>query len=202
MLSQQLQASQSAARLARRWSAWSPVLLQCARICSNVGDRVLTSILARHGFYLEQLLLGDTVAEVVLAAFLQAAGGGSSNSEPAAGTGPTSGSASQPQSQGRQRITLLLEAWTQQWRATQLPKQQAAAYRCILQFRPCVQPCAKPNGRGVRSPRWLKCWVACTSRLQCHLCLGRIGSMPMVGLFHLQDLARGQRAAVQLAGGC
>lgn len=65
---------------------------------------------------------------------LQAAGGHGSRSEPAAGTGPTSGPASQPQSQGRQRITTLLEAWTQQWRATQLPKLQADAYRCMLQI--------------------------------------------------------------------
>lgn len=49
---------------------------------------------------------------------------------PPAGAGPASGPASQPQSEAQQRIAALLEAWTQEWRARQLPKLQAQAYRC------------------------------------------------------------------------
>ena len=82
------------------------------------------------------LVTAKCTAETVLAMLLQARGTVGGRSEPAAGTGPTSGPASQPQSQGRQRITLLLEAWTQQWRATQLPKLQANAYRCGSQIVP------------------------------------------------------------------
>jgi hypothetical protein len=138
MPSQQLQALQSAAKLGRRWRACSPVLPRCAtdlRHGSSSGARV-------HGTnpgerqYLIRLLLSDRIVETVLATTLQAAGVDGSRSEPAAGAGPTSGPASQPQSQGRQRITALLEAWTQQWRATQLPKLQADAYRCMLQIDP------------------------------------------------------------------
>jgi hypothetical protein len=78
------------------------------------------------------LVTVNCTAETVLAMMLQAFGTDGGNPQPAAGRGPTSGPASQPQSQGRQRITTLLEAWTQQWRATQLPKLQADAYRCLL----------------------------------------------------------------------
>ena len=49
----------------------------------------------------------------------------------AAGRDPTSGRTSQPQSEGRQRIIALLEAWTQHWHTSQLPKLQADAYRCF-----------------------------------------------------------------------
>jgi hypothetical protein len=78
----------------------------------------------------QERMLHVTKVIDVLVATLQASGV-MGNIPEAAGKSPTSKPVSQPQSDGRQRITALLEAWTQQWRASQLPKLQADAYKCV-----------------------------------------------------------------------